>query len=88
MGLTVIVLGKMAALALLLLRQAAEPVPLQRLVKHLAADDPPRQLQNLPYGGFQALVRQLAENQLRFQRIQLSPENNSGVILHHQKIPV
>ena len=88
MGLAVIVLRKMAALALLILRQAAESVPLQRLVQHLTADDPPRQLQNLPHRCFQTFVRQLAEDQLRFQRVQLPPENNSGVILHHQKIPV
>ena len=41
MGLSIVILGKMAALSLFLLRQAAELFPAYRLGKHLAADQMP-----------------------------------------------
>ena len=88
MGLTVVLLGKVAASALLLLRKAAEGVPLQLLFQHIAADDLPGQCQNLPHRLFQVFVRLLAQNQLRFQSVHLSPEENPAVVFGNQHLGI
>ena len=73
--------GKMAALSLLAFRQAAEGVPLEGLSQHLTTDNLPGKTQYLPHRVFKRLVRQLAENEFRFQRVHFPPEPNSRMVL-------
>ena len=88
MGLAVVILGEVAASALLVLGQAAELPFRHRLIQHIAPDQPPGQCQDLSHRCNQTLCSQLAQNQLRFQCVHFPPEQDPGVIFGNQYLCV